>query len=502
MYAIHKIEKLNVQVNWSGEGADLSYAGWQQVVNDWLEQLDNSFDELSGTDKVIQLEHLELTIDVWDKDWKFDAGMQLKSALLNVLMKQLEHSDSAALVKSESLWENEFNLLVFFLENGFFTWNVSPERQQELLRNWIKILAGSNNLFKQQLIAWSHRKPDAFFRLVALHDFNVWLDAKPLSENSLLDSHIKFMGIFFRASRAHFSLNLQLIKLNRLWMLSLYTHANLLLPIPDGNISRMQANKFLGFENLYQEFQSYLTHLPEACKPDWLLQFTARAFKYAPIAARLELGEDRIEDEPDTSLGMAGEEAIHYAQEQTMAAWRKELAAVSTSGDYAVSTIVDNAGLVLLAPFLPAFFQRVGLCNSDGKLAYCTLAVNLLQHIASPYGDMQEQQQLLPKLLCGQAPDVFFEKLPLLKIAIFKPEIDNLLTSVIEYWGVLKNTSIEGLRESFLQRDGRLLRKDKQWLLKVEPKAFDLLIGYLPWTISMIKLPWMDEVLKVEWSST
>jgi hypothetical protein len=78
-------------------------------------------------------------------------------------------------------------------------------------------------------------------------------------------------------------------------------------------------------------------------------------------------------------------------------------------------------------------------------------------------------------------------------------EADVMLLSVIEHWSVLKNTSVQGLRESFLQRNGKLTLVNNEWLLQVEQKSYDMLLQHLPWSISMIKLPWMKNLLKTEW---
>jgi hypothetical protein len=79
-------------------------------------------------------------------------------------------------------------------------------------------------------------------------------------------------------------------------------------------------------------------------------------------------------------------------------------------------------------------------------------------------------------------------------------QIDALLQSVIEHWAVLKNTSPEGLRESFLQREGRLVFQNDQWELTVQKQAHDILLDYLPWNISMVRLLWMPYPLIVKWN--
>jgi hypothetical protein len=73
------------------------------------------------------------------------------------------------------------------------------------------------------------------------------------------------------------------------------------------------------------------------------------------------------------------------------------------------------------------------------------------------------------------------------------------LTAAIQHWSVLKNTSISGLRSSFLQREGLLLETDQGWLLRVERKVYDLLLEQLPWGIGMLQLAWMRKPLRVNW---
>jgi hypothetical protein len=78
-------------------------------------------------------------------------------------------------------------------------------------------------------------------------------------------------------------------------------------------------------------------------------------------------------------------------------------------------------------------------------------------------------------------------------------EADEMLLALIEHWSVLKNTSIDGLRESFLKRSGKLSIENNNWLLQIEQRPYDMLLQQLPWGISMIKLPWMKKLLITEW---
>jgi hypothetical protein len=76
---------------------------------------------------------------------------------------------------------------------------------------------------------------------------------------------------------------------------------------------------------------------------------------------------------------------------------------------------------------------------------------------------------------------------------------EDFLKEIIKNWSALKSTSIAGLRETFLQREGILRENSQKRTLKIERKAVDILRDSLSWPISIIKLPWMDKIFYVEW---
>ncbi len=156
------------------------------------------------------------------------------------------------------------------------------------------------------------------------------------------------------------------------------------------------------------------------------------------------------------------------------------------------------AGLVLLHPFLPQLFRALAVAD-DEKLLQPTRALHLLYFLVTGESIAPEYELVLPKILCNISLDATVE----LEISLTvseQEEAEALLSAVIRHWEVLKNTSIDGLRETFLKRSGKLSqRSDGEWLLQVESKSYDLLLEQLPWGISMIKLPWMSQMLRVEW---
>jgi hypothetical protein len=162
---------------------------------------------------------------------------------------------------------------------------------------------------------------------------------------------------------------------------------------------------------------------------------------------------------------------------------------------------INNGGLVLLHPFLNHFFQTIGLvqkrCFINSTAA--ERAVLLIQYLVEAVTELSEPSLSLNKVLCGI--DVLEPVETTLDITEQEQsECEALLTAVIQNWSILKNTSIAGFRQAFLQRQGILRIRDGNWLLQIESETYDILLDQLPWSISIIKLPWMNNVLYVEWS--
>lgn len=159
---------------------------------------------------------------------------------------------------------------------------------------------------------------------------------------------------------------------------------------------------------------------------------------------------------------------------------------------------VPCAGLVLLHPFLPRFFEALGIATED-RLLNPERALCLLHFLATGQRFAPEYELLLPKLLCNVPLEAPVESEVELTTAE-EEETAALLAAVVRHWDALRNTSADGLRGTFLVRPGKLSkREDGDYLLHVENQSFDILLDQLPWGISTIKLPWMDKLLWVEW---
>ncbi|MGR5284209.1 contractile injection system tape measure protein [Vibrio maritimus] len=168
--------------------------------------------------------------------------------------------------------------------------------------------------------------------------------------------------------------------------------------------------------------------------------------------------------------------------------------------EYAEPITVTNAGLVIASTYIPALFQRLSLTNSQGFVNEETQvqALFCLQYLVEGVSEAPEYLLVLNKLLCGmdiQQPIPTDVELP----DNAKQTIDGLLMAMIAHWSAIGTTSIEGLRTTFLQREGYLTKEDNQWQLQVIPDTFDVLLDQLPWSFQTIKYPWMDQPLFVTW---
>jgi hypothetical protein len=167
---------------------------------------------------------------------------------------------------------------------------------------------------------------------------------------------------------------------------------------------------------------------------------------------------------------------------------------------------VGDAGQVLLMAYAERLFKQQRLLEQgrfiDG--AAQARAVQCLQTLCHGPGPVDEAQTVLSRLLCGVAPaDLLPEVDPLPQDTVTL--LEQLLQAVITHWKAVGHTSVAGLRESFLQREGRLQRdktpadEPPRWHLRVQARGFDVLLDRLPWSFQTIRLPWMQGALHVEW---
>jgi Contractile injection system tape measure protein len=249
-----------------------------------------------------------------------------------------------------------------------------------------------------------------------------------------------------------------------------------------GEISHLLSLQVVSDATVYQHLQSIITTLPIAKVSPWLTALEQVLTNTFPKTSTNTIAAS-VNSQVTPIITSANKSILSTAEE--------------TAGLY-----ISQAGLVLLHPFIRFYLEAVGLLNNESFFDESAqqIAIYLLYYLATKQTDAPESELVLPKLLCGWSlnqPVARGLDLP----APALEEGERLLQTVINYWQVLKSTSPDGLREGFLQRQGKLTRSgDGNWKLQVEQQAIDILLGSLPWGVSMVTLPWMEGILMVEWT--
>lgn len=161
---------------------------------------------------------------------------------------------------------------------------------------------------------------------------------------------------------------------------------------------------------------------------------------------------------------------------------------------------IYNSGLILFWPFLTRLFEILSLAKNGVFLnPECrNRAVYILQYLACSDINFPEYKLVLNKLLSGMRPEEHL--VPLADLTDEEKEsAQSLINGLINNWEKVKNSSPEGIQETFIQRDGILRFQEDKITLVVEKKGFDILMESIPWNIALVKLAWMEEPIYVEW---
>ncbi|MCU0433052.1 MAG: contractile injection system tape measure protein [Bacteroidia bacterium] len=180
--------------------------------------------------------------------------------------------------------------------------------------------------------------------------------------------------------------------------------------------------------------------------------------------------------------------------------------------------VIENAGLVLLYPFISTFLARTGHIEnkkfvSEQAQAEAAVLLQLLvwgnpeeinlseQEEEAPH-PFDEHQLLLNKILVGLSPETplpAWHQFEHSRFMEFVAEADKAVQHAIQTWELLKRSTVPSFRKMFLQHKGRLQPGHDGWELLIERDSFDVLIDKVPWPISIIRYPWSEKVIYVTW---
>jgi hypothetical protein len=159
---------------------------------------------------------------------------------------------------------------------------------------------------------------------------------------------------------------------------------------------------------------------------------------------------------------------------------------------------VNNAGLILIHPFLKHLFENCKLLNKDNTINNPEIAAHLLHYIATEQEQDYEHEMLFEKLLCNIPVNQTINRNILLSEEL-KNHADEMLRAVLENWQIMKNSSVALLRNEYLQRPGKIILTGDNPKVLVERKTQDILLDKISWNLGIVKLAWKNKVIFVDW---
>jgi len=473
--ANHMIKQATLEFQYNGKTDGLAF---QQDVRDWFDEfiakLNDEMNELSVDDQIISIDSLQLEVELSGTDWRQQASHKIMEQLKDRVRLIGSGVVSSTGYAEKTSIQHFAELFLHYLQNGSLPWYALPLSSEKWNQQVETLMIQADENFVQalkELLLQSNASRERLLQTVpfqtAVELFRSASVERPFIHQQLVHDLQLLMKI---AIIHHYSDLKQVVY--RAFLLKLSEKADTL--------------------QIKQEL-ALSVHRKVLSNPAIVESIKNLQFQSVRLIA---LKNELTETEKKTK---AKKEVRKYRQQKQLNE-HEEFVHQQEGLQLLVNqpVFISNAGLVLVAAFLPALFEKTKL-SADHQIQHAEKAVCFVQYLLTGNKNMQEYELVLPKILCGVAIDEPVDTGKFQVDKILKKEAEEVLTSVIEYWNILKNTSIDGLRESFLKRNGKLTYDGKDWLLQVEQQPYDMLLQHLPWNISMIKLAWMQQMLKTEW---
>jgi len=406
---------------------------------------------------------------------------------------------SAGIELSKKEWS--FDILKYFLRTGHLPWFAGKQDETYLENLFTEILNVEQHAFQDFILSNLNNDnfverlteqigPDHFNRIIAI----LGLDA-----DSFKAIHQIFDNIISKL--------ISFLKTESNWLHSIYTD---LIGQNRKDFQREISNALSVLENF--ENPDYHSFRPTL---EFILKLLARKNDISSAEKVRKLFEkflaDKIGDIPTilNSFLVAQDETVQNLQTEVNAfkiqlqenkLIRPDEKSQTAEAIQQIKFYISNAGLILLANYLPAFFDQLKLLEGGEFVSKTNQikALFLLHYLCSSKEEVSEYIVPLNKILCGLSLDEPIPQYFLLNEEE-RQECTELLKAVIENWQRVGNMSIDGFQEAFINRDGILSSENNQWTLRVERRGYDILLDSLPWSFSYTQLSWMQELIITEW---
>ncbi len=470
---VHRIRKqvIDLRLDNTLDAFRIQHAISQQYWDNVVPVLNKVFDTMDIEGAVIEVDRLEIDLGVINEaainhnSWSNDMAQYVENQIRDLLK-----SNDMTNIRSTPNKIKVFQQWLYYMEHGYLPWNADPITDQfytivldALTFNDLNINVLRNALLQNgnisQRIATQHPPSFVLSILKLLNKNSQESLIRVIEELFLVYLHIRqTLKIKYPLAHHAFVKNC-LVEL-------LKTAASKPSETSE-KLTVLLVNKFFATYD-------YANKLPN--------ELTAQLFETSSL---IHEKQETMKNDLAVAVNEHDDLPENYTVNDTL----------DESGIYIV-----NSGIVLLHPFLPTFFRRLNLLEGNlfiDRNAQLR-AIALLHFLSTGETKSQEYELTIVKVLCA-CP---LEDLVEIEFELSdeqKGEAEAVLSAVIQQWTMLKNTTITGLREGFLQRPGKLNLQNDQLNLHVETNSIDILLDYLPWNLSLLKLPWMDNILKVTW---
>jgi hypothetical protein len=480
----HYIRQQYLDVNLIGSepnGLTLEHHLSELYYTSLLPAIESVFDNCNTSEKLLVIDHLEINVGTIALD-RIDED--LEKAVIKALMEALE-KESVKSFFEKKVQKPFFTSLEGSEVIAANSWSRSPEE------NLMDVLV---YFLRNGLLPWSYKLPEeqSLEQVITEHLLDNMSNGFNVDQ---LSQFLKISGVL-RSVNARTRLQLQFSEtfvLSLIKILDPLSYHELTDILADTAIEKIWVTNEGGRvvrKLLIEKFLIELSFSREAPKAEMtkrVLTELRLQSDFDPLFLNLlekRWTEDKLVDDQPVPVKIPDSSFITSKENLTEVTARE--------------IYIDNAGLVILHPFLPQFFEALGIVFNQ-EIVQSERALGLLHYLVTGQTQRPEYELVLAKILCNVRISTPINA----EFEISQDELNEssaLLDAVITHWDALRNTSQDGLRGTFLVRPGKLtLKDDGDWLLQVESRTCDILMEHLPWGISMIKLPWMKNMLQVEW---
>ncbi|WP_316632454.1 contractile injection system tape measure protein [uncultured Flavobacterium sp.] len=461
------------------------------VQNEVVPILEKQFNTIENiNNQIVQIEKIEISINSnTGKTDLFLSNSEAKNDIKNQIEKEIQkrlnevqkttkkESENESEIRTISPENKDLKTLLYFIENGKMPWWVSAEDEIsffekvnfENLKNDI-FKNAFNKLIQQKKI--QNRIINQFSNQEIAHFTSALLDSETQQKTHSKNKLIQFLNNKSHEFKTAF------------WQL-LFEVSN--------EKKSMEIIRF--FHQKQTEFSS------EKMPFELFIQNLRIFFPLATSDTELKKMNDDYLDSEKTKLAPQQKSTIENLKNDS--ANKPEMESKKDENfqeekDSSESCYVQNAGLIILHPFLKEMLKNCGLIGDNNTIKNKELAAHILHYAATKKENDFEHLMLFEKFLCGIEIEESIQR----EIKIeekYKQQVEEMLLSVLEHWTALKSTSTDLLRTEFLQREGKLDWSESNPKLTIERKTQDLLLEKIPWNINIVKIPWIEKLIYTQW---